>query len=134
MIIFHNYEGKNLDLLKQQYLEEFNEEEENVYFSYEEVDAGLFKGKKYILEAISKNEIKEYIKNYINELSNHLNIKMNCEIRFDENNIKIMLVSEQNNIIIGSNGKNLDAIQVLIRQSYKNLSKFDIKIIVDASN
>lgn len=134
MITFHKYEGKNLDLLKEQCIEELNDSQENIYFSSEEVDAGLFKGKKYILEAISKNEIKEYIKNYINELSNNLNIKINCEIRFDENNIKVMLVSENNNIIIGSNGKNLDAIQILIRQACKNLNKYGIKIIVDASN
>lgn len=134
MITFHKYEGKNLDLLKEQCIEELNDSQENIYFSSEEVDAGLFKGKKYILEAISKNEIKEYIKNYINELSNNLNIKINCEIRFDENNIKVMLVSENNNIIIGSNGKNLDAIQILIRQACKSLNKYGIKIIVDASN
>ena len=134
MITFHNYEGKNLEFLKEQCLEELNETLENVYFSSEEIDAGLFKGKKYVLEVISKNDIKEYIKNYINELSNNLNIKINCEIRFDENNIKVMLVSDNNNIIIGSGGKNLDAIQILIRQSCKNLNKFGIKIVVDASN
>lgn len=134
MITFHKYEGKNLDLLKEQCLEELNDTLENIYFSSEEVDAGLFKGKKYILESVSKNEIKEYIKNYINELSNNLNIKINCEIRFDENNIKVMLVSDNNNIIIGSNGKNLDSIQILIRQACKNLNKYGIKIIVDASN
>jgi spoIIIJ-associated protein len=134
MIIFHKYEGKDIEALKKQCLEELNENIENLYITSEEIELGLFKGKKYILESISKNEIKEYIKSYINELSNNLNIKINCEIRFDENTIKIMLLSDNNNIIIGSNGKNLDAIQILLRQACKNLNKFGIKIIVDASN
>ena len=76
MITFHKYEGKNLELLKEQCLEELKESVENIYISTEEVDAGLFKGKKYVLEAISKNEIKEYIKNYVNDLSTNLNIKI----------------------------------------------------------
>lgn len=134
MIILHKYEGKNLEPLKEKCLEELNETSENLYLLSEEVDAGLFKGKKVILESISKNEIKNYIKNYINELSNNLNIKITCEIRFDENNIKVMLVSDNNNIIIGSGGKNLNSIQILLRQACKNLNKFGIKIIVDASN
>lgn len=134
MITFHKYEGKNLDILKQQCLDELNETIENIYFYSEEIDAGLFKGKKYILESISKNEIKQYIKEYIKELSSNLNIIINCEIRFDENTIKVMLVSDNNNIVIGANGKNLDAIQILLRQSCKNLNKFNIKIMVDAGN
>ena len=48
MITFHKYEGKNLDLLKEQCIEELNDSQENIYFSSEEVDAGLFKGKIYI--------------------------------------------------------------------------------------
>lgn len=134
MIMFHKYEGKNLEVLKEQCLQELNEKEENLYISSEELDAGLFKGKKFVLECISKNEIKDYIKKYIEDLSLNLNIKITCEIRFDEENIKVMLVSDNNNIIIGHNGKNLNSIQILLRQACKNLHKFNVKIIVDASN
>lgn len=134
MIIFHKFEGKNLDTVKEECLESLNVSEENIYMYHEEIDAGLFKGKKYILNAITKDEIKKYIKEFIEILSNRLNININCEIRFDENNIKIMLLSDNNNIIIGYNGKNLDAIQILIRQAFKELNRFNIKIVVDASN
>lgn len=134
MITLYKYEGKNIEELKNQAIEELNDSEENIYFAEEEIDTGLFKGKKYVVEAISKNKIKEYIKEYIDTLATNLNIKINSEIRFDEDNIKVMLVSDNNNVIIGSKGKNLDAIQILIRNACKNLNKFGIKIIVDASN
>lgn len=134
MVTYHKYEGKNETVLLEQYLKEFNENKDNIYFTIKEMDASLFKGKKYILEAISKDEIKENIKKYINDLSFNLNININCEIRFDDNTIKVMLSSDNNNIIIGSNGKNLDAIQILLRQVFKDLNKINLKILLDVSS
>ena len=130
MITLHKYEGKNVDLLKEQCLNELKD----AYMVTKELESGLFKGKKYQLEAITKEEIISSIKSFINELSKNMNLEINSEIRFEENNINILLVSDNNNILIGKDGKTLNAIQLILRQSFKELNQFDLRIIVDVSN
>ena len=130
MITLHKYEGKNVDLLKEQCLNEL----EDAYMVTKELESGLFKGKKYQLEAITKEEIISSIKSFIKELSKNMNLEINSEIRFEENNINILLVSDNNNILIGKDGKTLNAIQLILRQSFKELNQFDLRIIVDVSN
>ena len=130
MITLHKYEGKNVDLLKEQCSNEL----ENAYMVTKELESGLFKVKKYQLEAITKEEIISSIKSFINELSKNMNLEINSEIRFEENNINILLVSDNNNILIGKDGKTLNAIQLILRQSFKELNQFDLRIIVDVSN
>lgn len=134
MITLHKYEGKNLEILKEQCLNELNETEANVYFYQSEVEMGLFKGKKITLESITKEEIKSYIKDFIKNLSEKLNVSINCEIRMNEQNIEVMLLSDNNNIIIGKDGRTLNSIQILLRQAMKELNKFNLRIMVDASN
>jgi spoIIIJ-associated protein len=63
-----------------------------------------------------------------------MNIKINSEVRIKENIITILLVSENNNILIGKDGKTLNSIQLLLRQALGEINKFGLKVLVDASN
>lgn len=130
MITLHKYEGKNKDLLKEECIKELND----AYMITSEVESGIFKGKKYVLEAITNEEIINYIKMFINDLSKKMNIEINSEIKIIDKNINVLLVSNNNNILIGKDGKTLNAIQLILRQFCKQLNKFDFKIMVDASN
>jgi len=136
MITLHKYEGKSIQIVEELCEKELEESKENIFYITYEQENGLFKSKKVILEAITKKEIIEYIKNYIKELLKIMNININNEVRIDEENkiISVLLVSDNNNIIIGYNGKTLDSIQLILRQNLKELSKFGFKIIVDVSN
>ena len=130
MITLHKYEGKNIESLKKQ----CNNELKDAYTVSKELESGLFKGKKYQLEAITKEEIINELKKFIKELSKNMNLEINSEIRIEENNINIILVSDNNNILIGKDGKTLNAIQLVLRQSFKELNQFNLRIIVDVSN
>lgn len=130
MITLHKYEGKNKDLLKEECIKELND----AYMITSEVESGIFKGKKYVLEAITNEEIINYIKMFINDLSKKMNIEISSEIKIIDKNINVLLVSNNNNILIGKDGKTLNAIQLILRQFCKQLNKFDFKIMVDASN
>ena len=134
MNTLHKYEGKNLENLKNQCLEELNVKEEKLYIFETEEEAGLFKGKKYILEAITKDEIISQIRCFINDLAKNLNIEINSEIRIEDKNVNVLLVTENNNIMIGKDGKTLNAIQIVLRQYMKELNKFGLRIIVDVGN
>ncbi len=132
MNTLHKYEGKSLENLKKQCIDELNTDE--IYTHVEEIETGIFKGKKYILTAMTKEEIINEIKNFINQLSKNMNIEINYEIRIENENINVLLVTDNNKIMIGKEGKTLDAIQIVLRQAMKDLNKFGLRIIVDVSN
>lgn len=134
MLTFHKYEGKNKEELLNQCYEELQLGEEEIFISEEVIEGGLFKGKKYTLETISKPEIIQYIKDFIKELGNKMNLEIHSEIHFKENTIEIVLVSDNNAILIGKDGKNLNALQVIVRQTLSDLNRFNLRILLDASN
>ena len=110
-----------------------NIEKDNYHYTIEEQKAGLLKGKKYVLTAISKEEVKNYIKSFISSLASAMNIKVSTEIRFNEDYYSVMLVSESNPILIGKEGRTLNSIQLLLHQTLNNLTGFNIRITVDAA-
>ena len=56
-----------------------------------------------------------------------INIGIKSEINISDDIIKVLLISENNPILIGSNGKNIEALQTLIRNSVRNQTGLDIK-------
>lgn len=63
-----------------------------------------------------------------------MNIEINCEVRFVENVINVLLITDNNNIVIGKDGKTLNAIQLVLRQSLIELNNYNLKLLVDVSN
>ena len=133
MNTLHRFEGKNLEVLKKECLEQLNVTEDELY-TFETEETGLFKGKKYIIEAMTKDEIIKEIRQFINELAKKMNIEINSEIKIENENINVLLVTDNNKIMIGKDGKTLNAIQIILRQSMNELTKFGLRIIVDVGN
>ena len=134
MLTLYKYEGKTTEDALESCLKDLNIKEEELFIKETETEAKLFKSKKYIIEAIPKKEIIKYIKEYLQEMDKSFNIEIKSEINEKENIIKVNIVSNNNPILIGKEGKNLEALQTLIRSSINNQIGFDIKINIDASN
>ncbi len=134
MITLHKYEGKNLEILKEQCLMELNVSENDLYLIELEKENGLFKGKKVIIEAITKDEIITAIKDFIKELSKNMGISANVEVRVENENVNVLLLTDNNNIMIGKDGKTLNSIQLILRQSMHDLNKFGLRIVVDVGD
>lgn len=126
-------EGKNKDELLSKYLEENNLTEKDIYLKEEEVQGKLFQGKKVVLTVLNKNDVKSYIKEFINSLSYYMNITINSEIRESDDIFSVLLVSTNNPIIIGKDGKTLNSIQMLLRQAITASTGFSVKVNMDAS-
>ena len=75
-----------------------------------------------------------YLKEFIETISKYMNLDVNYEIKEDENYFNILLVSDNNALLIGKDGKNLNAFQVILRQAIKNIGNYNIKVSLDASN
>lgn len=127
MIEVLNYEGKT----EEEVLKNINIEE--CHYKIEEQQGGLFKGKKYILKAVTQESVKEFIKEFIINISLNMNIKVNTEVRFKDDCYYVMLISESNPILIGKEGRTLNSIQLLLHQAINNNTGFNIKINVDAA-
>jgi len=131
---FHSYEGKNIEILKETCQNELGVSINKIRFLENEKEAGLFKGKKFVLKAITEDEIIFSIKKFISDLATNMNLEINSEIKIQDDSINVILVSENNNILIGKDGKTLNALQLILRQTFNELSKFNLKISLDIGN
>ena len=108
--------------------------EEDLFLKSEYVEGKLFKPSKYIVTALKKEDVKKYIDEYIKNLSKLLNIDIDCEILYTNDTYNVTLVSDNNSILIGKEGKTLNAIQTLLKQSLKEAAQISLKISVDVGN
>lgn len=134
MIQSYKFEGKTEEESLEKCLEELRLEKQNLYIKTSLIEGKLFKSKKVITEVIIKKDVIEYIKKYLKDLSLLTNISMNIEVRENNDVINVVLVSEQNPILIGKEGRTLDSIQTLLRQTLKKIVGINLKLNVDASN
>lgn len=127
-------EGKSKEELLNKFLKDENISLDEVIIKETEEAAKLFKSKKIILEIIKKEDVIKFIKNYITELSNKMKLQINSEVREKDNIYTILLVSENNNVLIGKDGKTLNSIQLLLHQSLSSQIGINIRVSVDVSN
>lgn len=132
MLTLSRYEAKTKEEAIQKCEQDLNMNE--LFIKEEEIQGGLFKSKKYVIEVIKKEEIKKYIKEYIENIDKKFKIDIKSEVNEKDEIIKVTLVSNNNPILIGKEGKNLEALQTLIKNSIRNQIGIDIKINIDASD
>lgn len=128
------YEGKNKEEILKKILKELNCNQNDLFLKSEFIEGKLFKSSKYIVSVVTKKEIIEYISEYIQNLSRCMKINIESEILESEDIFKVTLVSDQNAILIGKEGRTLNSIQLLLKQSIKNKMGLSLKINVDVAN
>lgn len=105
------------------------------FYYREEIEEGkIFKSTKYKITAVRKEEIRQYIKSYLSEICNLMGIDIQFEIRQDEDVINVSMISDDSPILIGKEGKNLSALQILLRQSLFCQTGLKIKVNLDVAD
>lgn len=128
------FEGKTLDEVLNDGLKKLNASKDEVYYSVNEETTGtLFKSKKYKVNIILKEDLIEYVKAYLKEVTDLMGVKVEFETQKRENYIKINMVSDNNAILIGKNGRTMSSLQTLIRQSIQNKIGIKVNVILDAN-
>ena len=130
----HKYEGKNLVELKEKALTELNASEEELYIRESEEAGGFLKSKKYKLEIVTKDDVVKYVKDFIVDVVKYMGVSVNIEAKRREKYIQINLFSENSSILIGKNGRSLEAMQTLIKNSLLNKTGFRINVIIDVED
>ena len=98
---------------------ELQELESDLYIKEIEVKSGLF-NKKAEIEVIRKSDVAEYVKELVKEIINNMGLNCNLEVKKRENGLNITIVSENNSILIGKNGRTLDSLTSIIKHSIYN--------------
>ena len=99
----------------------------------EKENKGLLK-KSYVLEVSTIDDVILFIKKTLNEILKLMSIESNLEVRRRDNKIDIKIFSNNNSILIGKNGRNMKALQTIIRQIVKNYVPIKLMITIDVEN
>lgn len=127
------YEGKTLEEATTKALNELNVNEDNIIVNVIEEKNGILK-KSVKIEVININELIDYVKESILEIVSLMNLTANLEVRRRENNITITIYSNNNSILIGKNGRTIQALQTIIRQIISTNVKSNLQFIIDVEN
>ena len=128
----YKFQGKTPEEALEKALYELKLEKKDIIYRTEEIAVGgLFKTKKQELTVISLNEALNDAKKFLTDLITAMGIEVKMECKKREGIINIELHSDENPVLIGKNGKTLDALQILVRQALNTKSGMFINVTVD---
>lgn len=127
------FEGKTKEEAIETALQELKISKEDLIINSIEEKSGILK-KVVKIEVANMNEIVSFIKDTISEIAKNMGIGINLEVRRRDSGISVTIFSNNNAILIGKNGKNVAALQLLIRQMVNSRLNTPLSIIVDVGN
>ena len=80
----------------------------------------MFKSKKVILEVVKTSDIIIFVKESIINITKAMGIDVKIEVKERNDILNIVLYSENNNILIGKNGRTIDALSLIVKQMILN--------------
>ncbi|MBR3523241.1 MAG: KH domain-containing protein [Bacilli bacterium] len=128
MIKVYNYVGQTEDECKLKCIEELD------VYACDIITKTVEEDGQVKVDIIKKEDIINYIKEYISNVAKSMNLEINLEVRESEEIFNVVMISDNNSILIGKDGRTLNSLQTLIRQSIQNETGFNIKVNLDASN
>ena len=134
MLEIKQYEAKTKEAALNLALEDLKLNKEDLFLKSEYIEGKLFKSAKYIVSVLNKEDVKKYIEDFFKNIAYYMNLNIESEIIETDGVFNVVLVSNNNSILIGKEGKTLNCLQTLIRQSIKNNTDLLIKLNLDVSN
>lgn len=108
-------------------------EENLIIRELETTKGGIFKSKKVEIEVIEKREVVKEIKNYLNKLLKNLGFATNIEIKMNAEVPTYTIYSDNDSLLIGKNGKNLQALSIVVSQYIKKELGENYKFLIDVN-
>lgn len=128
MIKVYNYVGQTEDECKLKCIEELD------VYACDIITKSVEENNEVKVDIIKKEDVINYIKEFIQNVAKSMELEINSEIRESEEIFNVIMISNNNSILIGKDGRTLNSLQMLIRQSIQNETGFNIKVNLDASN
>lgn len=110
------FSGKSEQEVLEDALKELGVREDEIIYKMKEQKSGLFKAKKIEMSLVKKEDIHNYIKEEILKLVTNMGFDVNIETKNREGVLHVTLYSDNNNLLIGRDGRNLQALSLVINQ------------------
>lgn len=130
------FSGFNIEEIKKEALEKLNLNESEVIFVIDNYSKkGLLKKENYQLKVYKLTDIVVYIKEFIQELLTKMGVKINSFIdNSKDNQINLTINSDKDALLIGKEGKNLKALELVVKQHIHNLINSYPYLILNVGN
>ena len=102
-------------------LAKLNANESEVVYEIKEIKGGLFKSTSYECQGFLKIDVLSEASEFLKSIINGMGIEANIEENTKDDITTFKIFSNNNPILIGRNGQNLEALTIIVRQFIKNL-------------
>ena len=130
MIVKSKYTGKTKEEAINQAKLSLQETENNLYIRELETKGGLF-GKKVEIEVICRDDLITYVKDFLKQLIENMGLNADLEVKKREDTVLFTIFSDHNSILIGKNGRTLDAITTITKQMVQTLVNRPFHFTID---
>ncbi len=127
------FSGKTLEEAIDIACDEINIDPEYLYYNVLEEKKGLFT-KKVEIEAYTLTDVIEYAENYLLQIIKDYGLEGKAINTLNEGIIKITLDTSHNSILIGKNGKTLQALNEMVRNATSNYFCHRFRILLDIND
>ena len=128
------FSGKTLEDVKEEALKSLGVSESEVYFYVTKTKGGLLKKEVITLHVITRDDLVDYVKNFLKEITKDMGLDVSFESKVRDEQITIKMYSDNNNILIGKEGKTLQALTTLVKQViYNKIGEYPY-ILLDVEN
>ena len=128
------YEGKT----KEEIIENINNElnlEENAYvYTVETTKGSLLKKSMTKMNVYLLTDLAEYSKSILDDILQKMGIETKYETKIRDNQIEIKMFSDNNSLLIGSEGRTLKSLSLILRQAIANEINVYPNIYLDVEN
>ena len=90
--------------------------------------------KKCVIEVIEKGEIKNFIKEKLITILREMGYQVEVEIKLEQDIPTYRIYSNNDSLLIGKGGKNLEALQIVLRQIVNIETGINYKFFLDVSD
>ena len=128
------FEGKEEKEVLERALEELGVNEDEVYTYVTKTKGGLLKKEVVSVHVITRDDVVEFIKDYLKDLTKDMGLDVTFESKIRDEQITIKMYSDNNNILIGKEGKTLQALSTVVKQVVYNKINAYPYILLDVEN
>lgn len=125
-----SYTGKTVEEALEQASKDLGIAVDELIYSVSDKKKGIF-NKKLIVDVYDLSDIIKYAEDYILGVIDSLGIESTVNSRLDDDIIRITIDSTHNPILIGKNGKTLQALNELVKLATSNHFKKRFRILLD---
>lgn len=129
----HRFVGKTYEEAVNKAKIELQELEENLIINVIDEKKSLL-SKKCEIEVVEKREIKNFIKEKLVNILREMGYQAEVEIQVKQDIPTYRIYSNNDSLLIGKNGKNLEALQIVLRQIVNTETGINYKFFLDVSD